>query len=348
MKGERQANIELLRILAMFMILVIHANMISLPRPTRLDLITDFSPTVTRYFIESLGIVGVNVFVMISGWFLIHTRAKSFLSFLFQVLFFGGGIFLIMLILHKTSLSFHSISEAFFFTKWDWFIKAYIVLMILAPVLNTFIENSTEKLQRYVLIGFFLFSSTYGWLGGASRFFVKGYTPLLLIGLYLLAHYIRQAPSNADAPKFIKRMTTFDKRIDLLIYILCAVINTAIGIASLYFHKFSLFQIYAYVNPFTIIGAMYLLLFFSKIHIKFNKIIKFLATGSFAVYLFHSQVDIRPYFTDGNLYIFNHFSSVACIGAIFIYLIFWYIISVVIDLPRLWLWKKISKAHNIE
>lgn len=348
MKGERQANIELLRILAMFMILVIHANMISLPRPTHLDSITSPSPVITRYFIESLGIVGVNVFVMISGWFLIHTRAKSFLSFLFQVMVFWGGIFLIMLILHKTSLSFHSISEAFFFTKWDWFIKAYIVLMILAPVLNTFIENSTEKQQRYVLLGFFLFSSTYGWLGGGRRFFVNGYGPLLLIGLYLLAHYIRKAPSNADTPKFIKRMTTFDKRIDLLIYILCAVINTVMGIATLYYHKFSYGQVYAYVNPFTIIGATYLLLFFSKLHIKFSKIIKFLATGSFAVYLFHSQVDIRPFFTDGNLYLFNHFSGIVCIGIIFIYLIIWYLISVIIDLPRLWLWKKISKAYNIE
>ena len=348
MKGERQANIELLRILAMFMILVIHANMISLPRPTRLDLITVFTPTVTRYFFESLGIVSVNIFVMISGWFLIHTRAKSFLSFLFQVLFFWGGIYLIMLVLHKTSLSFHSISEAFFFSRKDWFIKAYIVLMILAPVLNKYIENSTEKQQRYVLIGYFFFSSTYGWLGGASRFFVKGYTPLLLIGLYLLAHYIRQASSEKETPKFINKMLTQDKRIDLLIYLLCAIINTGMGIASLYYHKFSYGQVYAYVNPFTIIGAMYLLLFFSKLHIKFSKIIKFLATGSFAVYLFHSQVDIRPYFTDGNVYLFNHYSGIICISVIFIYLVIWYIISVVIDLPRLWIWEKISKKFNIK
>lgn len=87
----RQSNLELLRIIAIFMILVIHANMISLSRPTSAELIANPLATTTRYFIESLGIVGVNIFVLISGWFLINTRSKSFLSLSFQILTLGGG-----------------------------------------------------------------------------------------------------------------------------------------------------------------------------------------------------------------------------------------------------------------
>ena len=75
------------------MILVIHANMISLPKPTHVELIDNPLPTGTRYLIESFGIVGVDVFVMLSGWFLINTRIKSFLSLAFQVISLWGGVF---------------------------------------------------------------------------------------------------------------------------------------------------------------------------------------------------------------------------------------------------------------
>lgn len=93
MKKVRQSNIELLRMIAMFMILVIHANMVSLPHPTTGELFSNPLPTITRYFFESIGIVGVDIFVLISGWFLVNTRAKSFYSLFFQILTLWGGYF---------------------------------------------------------------------------------------------------------------------------------------------------------------------------------------------------------------------------------------------------------------
>lgn len=93
MNKVRWSNIELLRMIAMFMILVIHANMVSLSHPTTGDLLSNAIPTITRYFFESFGIVGVDIFVLISGWFLINTRAKSFYSFFFQILTLWGGVF---------------------------------------------------------------------------------------------------------------------------------------------------------------------------------------------------------------------------------------------------------------
>lgn len=69
MKEERQSNMELLRIIAMFMILVIHANLISIPRPEIAKSFYLPPPISMRYLIESLGIVGVNLFVLISDFF---------------------------------------------------------------------------------------------------------------------------------------------------------------------------------------------------------------------------------------------------------------------------------------
>lgn len=89
---KRLSNIELLRMLAMLMIIIIHANMLSISRPTTIDLVNSPIQVITRYLIESFGIVGVDIFILISGWFLIRTRAKSFISFVFQIILLTGGV----------------------------------------------------------------------------------------------------------------------------------------------------------------------------------------------------------------------------------------------------------------
>lgn len=96
MSRVRLSNMELLRVIAMFMILVIHANMVSIPKPSYIELAEQPYSVITRYFFESLGICGVNIFVLISGWFTIKTRAKSFLSFFFQILVLSGGDFFLL------------------------------------------------------------------------------------------------------------------------------------------------------------------------------------------------------------------------------------------------------------
>lgn len=338
---------ELLRIIAMFMILVIHANMIALQRPTSAELFSNSLATVTRYFIESFGIVGVNIFVMLSGWFLIKSRPKSFLSLFFQVLYFWGGGFLLFFLIGMSDFTSENVLEVFAFTKRDWFIKAYIVLMIIAPILNVFIQNSSEKLQRLVLIGFFLFSTFYGWMGGANRFFVDGYGPLLFVGLYLLSQYAHHAQMKTPPPPLIYRLLRFDRKYDFMVFCGCVIINTLIGILGLYYRKNIYGMVYAYTNPITIIAALYLLLFFSKIEMRNNRIVNILATGSFAVYLFHSQINIRPYFNKSVQYLYSLFDGVSCVAVVFVFLAFVYVISVAIDLPRLWMWNKLSKKFNI-
>ena len=345
----RKSNIELLRIVAMFMILVILANMISLSRPTSAELIANPLATTTRYFIESLGIVGVDIFVMLSGWFLIiKTRRKSFLSFGFQIITLWGGAFLLFLILGREVISPKNLGEVFAFTRWDWFIKAYIVLMIIAPVLNTFIYNSPEKLQRQVLIGFFIFSCSYGWLGGANRFFVNGYGPLLFIGIYLLSQYVHHASEYDSTPTIIRKFISLDKKYDLMVFLGCITLNTTIGLLGLFLEKNIYGKVYAYTNPFTIIAALYLLLYFSKLEMGYNKIVNKLAAGSFAVYLIHSQVNIRPFFNKGVQYLYSSYNGINCILSIFIFLVLVYIFSVVIDIPRLWMWNILSKKYNIK
>lgn len=344
----RESNIELLRNISMFMILIIHANFVSLPHIQYGEINSNILPSVTRFFIESLGIVAVNVFVLISGWFGIKARAKSILSFIYQILFFllGGGILFILI--GKTTFSINWLLDVFQLSSKDWFIKSYFVLMIISPVLNSFTKNVDEKLQRYVILSFFLFEALYGWVTGGRRFFVDGYGPLHLMGLYITAQYIHNQLSTVSTPIIVKKLFNLPKWADISIFLLMATINTfIITSGSIYFHNVEPFHAacYAYSNPLNIIGALYLLLFFSKIRMSHSKIINWMGASSFAVYLFHGEGTIRDhYFTPQIQYLFETYYGLSCIMMIFLFLCVVYIASVLIDQLRIWTLGYINKG----
>lgn len=329
----------------MFSILVIHANFVSLPRIQYDEMIANTTPSIFRFFIESLGVVAVNVFVFISGWFGIRTTRKSVLSFIYLILFFLGGGFVVSLIFGVAPFSIGRVLDIFQFSRGDWFIKSYLVLMILAPILNTYTSTADEKLQRNIMIAFLLFEAIYGWVAGGRRFFVNGYGPLHFIGLYITAQYVHNKVNDLTTPRFIRMTFQLPKWVDLLIFTILALINTvAVSIGSRYTGNVSpvFSAVYAYSNPLNIIGALFLLLFFSKIEMPYVKVINWLGTSSFAVYLFHSEFIVRNRFFNPQVqYLYDNFSGLGCVGMIFVFLCIIYFVSVLIDQLRILSWNKI-------
>ena len=84
----RLSNIELLRIFAMILILLVHSGFKTIHAPSNEEIAWMPFSSFLRFFIQSLSVVGVNLFVLTSGWFGINVRLKRFASFLFQILFF--------------------------------------------------------------------------------------------------------------------------------------------------------------------------------------------------------------------------------------------------------------------
>lgn len=340
----RESNIELLRNISMFMILVIHANFVSLPKIEYSELMTNTIPSVSRFFIESLGIVAVNVFVFISGWFGIKTRTKSVLSFIYLILWYliGGGLFMLFGV---KSFSLEWLLGVFQLTPGDWFIKSYFVLMIIAPILNSYTKNTDEKTQRYVMLAFMLFEAIYGWAAGGRRFFVNGYGPLHFIGLYITAQYIHNFTMDGLMPSWIRKLVQMPKWVDMTIYLLTVILNTFFVVAgSMYFGSTQGIRglAFAYSNPLVVVGALYLLLFFTKVKMPYMKLINVMGASSFAVYLFHSQSNIRGQFFNPQIqWMYDNFSGLSCIGMIFLFLCMIYIVSVVIDQARIWSWNKL-------
>lgn len=125
-KKTRNSNIELLRMLAMFLVLLVHADYFSLGAPSVSDVQTSPVDSFLRILFEAISIVCVNVFVLISGWFGIKPSYKGLLNFLFQCFFFLTGLYILTLLLGTSDLSLKGLAGCIFATKLNWFIKAYL------------------------------------------------------------------------------------------------------------------------------------------------------------------------------------------------------------------------------
>jgi surface polysaccharide O-acyltransferase-like enzyme len=129
--GPRQSNFELLRILAMFLVIVIHADFLSTGLPSPENYYADWLPVTTKVLFESISIVCVNVFILISGWFGIRSSVKSFSQFAFQCLFFYVGLYMLFLIKGDAELSIRGIAQCLCLTK-QFFYENYSGLSCLA------------------------------------------------------------------------------------------------------------------------------------------------------------------------------------------------------------------------
>ena len=272
--SARQSNFELLRNISMFMILMLHANFVALGFPSRDELLLSPPNVITRYSIEALSISSVNAFVFISGWFGIHPSVKSVFKFIYQILFFLGFLYLFFLIIGKTKLSFSSIIDIFQLSSKDWFVKSYFVLMILAPLLNLFTRYLDHGTQIIVLLSFFLFEIIYGWMGGGARFFLSGFGPLHMIGIYILAQYIKITLSQEKTTysSWIDRVIALNSCFDLLLFFFFTICTTALGCFTLYIFGEPLTNYtLAYNSPFVIAGGgIFVFVLFKITYLKYK------------------------------------------------------------------------------
>ena len=101
---KRNANMDLLRMLSMMMVTMLHAL-------TKSDLLIFMGNEVPvngwiAWVLETLSVSSVNIFMLISGYFLISSEFKigRLLEIIFQTVFYSAGSFALFLILGKTSL----------------------------------------------------------------------------------------------------------------------------------------------------------------------------------------------------------------------------------------------------
>jgi surface polysaccharide O-acyltransferase-like enzyme len=337
----RDSNMELLRIVAMILVMVVHANFRAMHFPTSFEMSVVPGSVAMRYLTESLSIICVNVFVMLSGWYGIHFKLKRLLEFLFQVAFFSVVIFALYFLLAKPDMPMkEAIKKVLILGPWDyWFVKSYICLYLFAPVLNLFVDKVGRKGLFLFLVIFFSFQTIYGWLYQGVEWFAKGFSPISFFGLYLLARYIR-----VYSPKWSR----LDRKVDISIYFILALVNSVCAIYltthTLPFTDITKYDLYSYVSPLVIAQAAFFLLFFSKLSFK-SKAVNWIATSAFAIYLVHSSSFIsKPYYDDLIANWFSYFDTLPFLAYTACWIILVFCISILADKVRIWIWEFISPS----
>lgn len=340
----RQSNIEILRILATMMIVALHTSFYSLGIPKIFDT-KGFLLAATQIFC----IPAVNIFILISGYFGINLKLRSIGNYLFQVLFYSISIYLIFIAFGTKQLSLYGIKECFYMTHDDWFVKSYLFLLLISPVINSYLKNSSPKQITTFLLCFFSYELIFDCLTMADLTVRSGYSTISFIGIYILGYFIKH---------FLpKKLIATKKTYILLLFVLYSMMLTPVllsvyGLVSpgivIKYLSYGL----GYNNPIIIMIATIWLILFTNINIV-NKIINWLAVSSFAAFLIHINPNILPLF---KMQVVNVYSN----NTLFRFLIFIpsftlsiFVLSVLMDKIRLNIWKlfwnKISikyKLHN--
>ena len=286
MKQQRLSNIELLRIACMVFIMAGHANYLVYGSPSKIDILTSPYLTSFRIFAYQLGVVAVNCFVFISGWFAINSNFKKGGNLIIQSLEYGLGLSILFMLL-KYPVPKEQLVRMFFIGEYYWFIIAYLQLYILAPVLNQFSENASPKLFKSVIASFLIFEFFYGWIGGVGNY-ADGYSGIHFVGLYLLARYIK---------KYIE----FDKITlpkSLTLYVAPVIVSFAIIILGGDFSEkwayTTMRYMQAYNSPFIILSSIGLFFVFYNMCFS-SKWINWMSTSVLAIYLIHMNKSFFEY-----------------------------------------------------
>lgn len=251
MSQKRQINIEFLRIIAMLMVLALHANK-AVPGWPEGDAILSANGII-HTLVESLCIVAVNVFVMISGWFGIKPSIKGFCNFMWQVAYCMAILLLLGKIFFNDPITFKSLcSLVGLYKGGGWFVASYIGLYIIAPVLNAYVDKTKPKDIALMLIAFFAFEFLWG-NTLSVEFVVGGYSTFSFIGIYILAGFLRKLNVNYSLWRYWS------------IFLAASVVNAMIYIIAVKSNSIFLRDmVFNYINPLVIIASAALLLTFSQ------------------------------------------------------------------------------------
>lgn len=265
----RESQFELVRIIAQYIIVLYHLIHIFTVG------IQDQHPILVAVQIPLH--IGVILFVLLSGYFGMKPSV------------YGGGKLLVMMVVYYLPLALITdypdvkflIRDCLFVSHTPyWFMRTYLILYLFSPVLNNYLDKSSNKeVLRLIVVLFF--SSTYIALVQGDDNLIDGKNLTNFMLLYVIGHYIRVKKDD------INEINKF------YVIFIWLIINVALVLAYVFLNN-ELWRTmimnlsFTYASPFLIMNGILFFIIFFNIKIKSQKI-NYIATSVFAVYLLHCQ-----------------------------------------------------------
>ncbi len=295
MKKNRDSNIEMLRIIAMLFILFHHYALYN----SLYNLDVSNMNKYIGIILFSLGKIGVNIFILITGYFSIKKNfsIKKLIKLWLEVVFYSVGVTFVFAISGKVQLNFKELIKFIFpisFNKY-WFITIYIILYTLMPFINRYVNKvNKEQYQKLLVILFFLCVGLYSIMYSSITYSMNESLPLsniiFYILVYLIGGYIRLYGIEKIENISCKRTIGYT----LLIFCVFTIFLTVSEIIDYKYNKLGnvLFWYTRSNSIFVYILSILTFYSFKKIELKEIKIINLLASSCFGIYLIQSHTFI--------------------------------------------------------
>ena len=311
----RNSRFELLRIISIIMIIGVHYL-----GYYALDNVNKFTLNYyLTYFIESICIMGVNTFVLISGYFLItknKVNIRKIIDLLIIVAFYGFIFYFVMMAINKTSFNIKDLIKSMtpFLLGKRWFVRTYIILFLISPFMNKGLRELSKKSFEILIFILILFFSIWPSFLPYPPVTDDGYGIINFVLLYIVGAYIRLHYKNN------KNIWVY-----VSIYIMC-ILGTYLG---------RLYYGYTWTYNFitNIIGSVMLFLIFSKLKIQ-SKSINYIALFVFGIYMVHYDVQTQEFIYGKLLKCSDYVNSQWLILHILCSIAILFVISLLIDIIR--------------
>ncbi len=298
-RKERKSNMELLRIVAMLMIITLHY----LDKGNVLPAFTQ-SSTVNQHiawWLEALCYGAVNLYVLISGYFMVESRFtfKKLIVLWLQILFYSWAIGGVCLATGLVGAEQKSLYELIFVvfpvtSAHYWFATVYVLLFVLSPFLNLCIAKMNRQQHKACIAVVVILFSAWNTILPFTNAVTdrEGMDIAWFVCLYVIAAYFRKYPDCIKRKKIVYFGGYLGFSTLVFVFgLACVFTERTVGKLGGYAT-----MLYSYNSLAVLAASLCLFAFFTKINIagkKVCKVINTLATATFGVYLIHEHRYLR-------------------------------------------------------
>ena len=279
---ERASNLELLRIVAMLLIVLSHCSVHGIGNELPEGLVNPLS------IFNYCGNLGVNLFVMITGYFMVTSKFSlgKLMKLLLQILVCSALLYLFecVVVQPQKEISISDIKYACFpvkYYKW-WFISTYVQLFLLAPFLNVLLTSGNPR-RIFAFIGASVMIMLY--------FRTHNFPLLLFLNLYALGACVRlYLPESAK----LSTKSCFAVAVGLLL-VYTGILYCTTTCPGVQLGKLVRLAITSNYSVPVLFLSLVLFVGFVKWQIPHNRLINTVAATTLGIYLIHDCPGLRYY-----------------------------------------------------
>ncbi len=276
----KELNLELLRIIS---ILLIIAHHLAVHTPF---IFNNIYIKYIVYFFSLGGKIGVNSFILLTGYVLIDKKMKVknlFMIwvdvFLYSISIWGFFYFYDKNYLYQIKFALFPITYYLY-----WFVTIYFIMYLILYFFN--FQSSSIERKKYLKFIIILIIS---WSVLSSYPNIKlGYSEVLwFILLYLIGGYIKL---------YVKKIKNkYLYLVGAIIFYFFIFIKTITNYNVIESNKYIIINYIEMNNFYILIVSIFLILFFRNLNMKYNKYINIVSSTTLGIYLLHDNPSVRNY-----------------------------------------------------